>query len=178
MKKILNTSVISLYVFICFNLPLSHSQTIEVKKFTLEKGIDIEIVEKGFDDKKFVVERCMQEKFSYVCKINGHVPFGIDGNLPKTFIESITLTVNQKIYQLNSEDMYDAWGNRPANIKGFNYLAVYCRNDENCTLRGEFSDGAGSFVAEWLIRSGISTRSILTNSEDIFPDFTHRNMAD
>ncbi|HXA47603.1 MAG TPA: hypothetical protein VNW52_08235, partial [Burkholderiaceae bacterium] len=61
---------------------------------------------------------------------------------------------------------------RPLKTAGLEYFKVICVNNRNCTARGNFSDGAGSFVAEWQIRAGISGRTIITDSEDNFADFT------
>lgn len=50
------------------------------------------------------------------------------------------------------------------NIK---YFIAICHDSRNCTARGIFSDGAGSFIAEWQIISGTSQRTVLTYEGDI-----------
>ena len=65
--------------------------------------------------------------------------------------------------------MYNAWGKRPLKYKNSNvkYMAAVCQTESWCTLRGLFSDAAGSFVAEWQIRMGKPERTIITNSNDV-----------
>ena len=64
--------------------------------------------------------------------------------------------------------MYDAWGARPLEQEGvIRYFGGKCFDKENCQLRGVFSDGAGSFVAEWRIVNGHAARTVLTTSSDV-----------
>jgi hypothetical protein len=64
--------------------------------------------------------------------------------------------------------MYDAWGGRPLEYKGtIRYFGGKCSDQKNCQFRGIFSDGAGSFVAEWRIVGGVPTRTVLSGSDDI-----------
>lgn len=69
--------------------------------------------------------------------------------------------------------MYNAWGNRPVEYPGVvRYFGGKCFDKKNCQFRGLFSDAAGTFVAEWLIVDGHSTRTVLTSSSDVVVLFT------
>jgi hypothetical protein len=69
--------------------------------------------------------------------------------------------------------MYDAWGKRPLEVKGIiRYFGGSCCATDFCVFRGIFSDGAYSFVAEWVVGGGIATRTVLTSSDDIMQLFT------
>lgn len=140
-------------------------------KFTLQSGPQIEIVEEPFNN-TFKVLGCSDK--DKTCLINGHIPFGSDATLPKTFVKRIGITYRGQSYSLDVSDMYNAWGSRPLEVKGVvRYFGGKCFDAKNCQFRGIFSDGAGSFVAEWKIINGIPLRTVLTNSSDIMNLFLH-----
>ena len=134
--------------------------------FLLPSGVRVEIVEAAFNKALFKVSKCGVH--APACLINGHVPFGNDSELPKTYTKSITVSYQGQSYSLDVSDMYDAWGDRPLEVKGvIRYFGGKCFDAKNCQLRGVFSDAAGSFVAEWRIVGGVSVRTVLTNSNDV-----------
>jgi hypothetical protein len=88
--------------------------------------------------------------------------------MPKTYVKGITISFQGKSNALNVSDMYDAWGNRPLEYPGtIRYFGGKCVDERNCQRRGIFSDGAGAFVAEWLIVDGRVFRTVLTGSNDV-----------
>jgi hypothetical protein len=98
---------------------------------------------------------------------------GVAFGLPKAYVKSISISYNNRSYSLDATDMYDAWGSRPLERKGVvRYFGGKCFDPKNCQLRGLFSDGAGSFVAEWRVVDGVSVRTILSGSDDIVHLFT------
>ncbi len=134
--------------------------------FTLPSGVVVQIVEAAFDRTKFRVDGCSgRETF---CQIEGRTPFGSDLDLPKTYVKNILVSFAGAKHLLDASDMYNAWGSRPLEYKGsIRYFGGKCSNSNNCQLRGVFSDASGSFVAEWQIVNGISTRTVLTSSNDV-----------
>ena len=138
----------------------------ESANFTLPSGVHVRIVEAPFVRSAFKVDGCSPHDFS--CKINGHIAFGTNFNLPKTYVKAIEVSFAAKTHALNSNDMYDAWGKRPLEYNGsIRYFGGKCFDAMNCQLRGLFSDAAGSFVAEWRVVNGVSTRTVLTDSNDV-----------
>jgi len=134
--------------------------------FTLPSGVSVKITEATFQKKLFKVSGCAEG--STICRINGHTPFGSAFEMPKTYVKSITISYQGQLYSLDALDMYDAWGNRPLEYKGIiRYFGGKCSDTKNCRFRGSFSDAAGSFVAEWQIVNGLSSRTVLTDSDDI-----------
>jgi hypothetical protein len=134
--------------------------------FTLPSGVNIKIVEAPFDKKSFNVSGCTDT--GDVCLINGRIPLGAASSLPKTYVKSIEVSYRKQSYLLDVSDMYDAWGGRPLEYKGtIRYFGGKCSDQKNCQFRGIFSDGAGSFVAEWRIVGGVPTRTVLSGSDDI-----------
>lgn len=134
--------------------------------FLLPDGTRIEIVEAKFDNDLFKVVGCDNKQ--EVCFVNDKIPFGSDSEIPRTYVKSITASLQGRLYSLDASNMYNAWGGRPLEVKGsIRYFGGKCSNQKNCQFRGIFSDGAGSFVAEWKIVDGVSVRTVLTNSVDV-----------
>lgn len=138
--------------------------------FLLPSGVEVEIVELPFHRDSFTVSGC--DDHSAACLINGHMPFGTDLELPKTFVMGIRVSYQGHAYSLDSSNMYNAWGVRDRFEKvGIRYFGGTCVDTKNCQFRGLFSDGAGSFVAEWKVVDGESIRTVLTNSSDVIDLF-------
>ena len=132
--------------------------------FTLPSGVNVKITEAPFQKKLFKVLGCNNA----ACLINGHVPVGSASELPKTYVKCISAIYQGQSYTLNASDMYNAWGKRPLEVEGaVRYFGGKCLNAKNCQFRGLFSDAAGTFVAEWQIVNGLSSRTVLTDSNDI-----------
>lgn len=151
---------------------LASGNTYAASMFTLPSGVRVEIVESPFQKSKFEVFGCGDS--SSACRINGHVPYGVAFGLPKTYVKAITVSYQGHSYSLDSSDMYDAWGERPLKVKDvIRYFGGKCSDVKNCEFRGVFSDGAGTFVAEWLIVDGMPIRDVLTDSSDVIDLFMH-----
>jgi hypothetical protein len=133
-------------------------------RFTLPSGVAITIVEAPFSEAHYPVS-CSKDRRP--CLINGRVPFGAI-EAPTTYVKRITATFEKRTFVLDSTDMYDAWGNRPLEQTGvIRYFGGRCYDRESCTFRGIFSDGAGTFVAEWVVVNGRAYRSVVTDSGDV-----------
>jgi hypothetical protein len=62
--------------------------------------------------------------------------------------------------------------NRPLQAKGgIRYFGGSCSDAKNCVFRGLFGDGANSYVAEWVIFDGVSSRTVLSGDDDLFELF-------
>jgi hypothetical protein len=87
-------------------------------------------------------------------------------------VKSISASIQGRRYELDASQMFDAWGGRPVEAKlpdgtRFRYFGGRCADAVNCTFRGLFSDGAGTFVAEWKIVDGTPQRTVLSWSDDV-----------
>ncbi|MDA8078292.1 MAG: hypothetical protein M0Z79_05070 [Nitrospiraceae bacterium] len=134
--------------------------------FALPSGVEVKIIEAPFQKSLFRIEGCSGRES--VCRINGRAPAGVAFGLPKTYVKSITVSFRGRSYSLDASSMYNAWGSRPLEYKGkIRYFGGKCFDDKNCQFRGLFSDGAGTFVAEWRVVNGLSVRTVLTDSNDI-----------
>jgi hypothetical protein len=140
-----------------------------IARFTLPSGMKVEIVEALFASSGIKAVGC--EKAVEVCRLGGK-PYGMATGLPKTYVRSIGITYADATYRLDSAGMYDAWGNRPLQAKGgIRYFGGSCSDAKNCVFRGLFGDGANSYVAEWVIFDGVSSRTVLSGDDDLFELF-------
>lgn len=132
-----------------------------VSEFTLPGGATVTIVESPFSEAGFRLSNCSPE--GYNCLINGRIPFGTVST-PTTYVKSISISYAGRTHRLDPTDMYNAWGSRtPTN----EYFGGRCWDESYCHVRGLFSDGGGSFVAEWLVWEGVSTRTVISASGDV-----------
>jgi len=158
-------------MYICFVIFISYlfstfALAETVSNFILPSGVDVEIVEVDFQKNNFTVTGCLSG--NEACLINGRIPYGVDFDFPKTYVEKITVSFEGYSYGLNVTDMYNAWGDRPLEYPGVvRYFGGRCFDKKNCQFRGVFSDAAGSFVVEWLIVNGVGTRTAMTSSSDV-----------
>lgn len=133
--------------------------------FVLPSKVRVSVVEAAFSTRNFKVEGCGGESES--CLVDGRAPFGVVGELPRSYVEKLQVSYAGKTYVLDSSDMYDAWGGRKLSVNGIRYFGGECTDAGNCEFRGVFADGAASFAAEWKIVSGRPSRTVLTDSGDI-----------
>ena len=134
--------------------------------FTLPSGVMVRIVELPFKASEWRIEGCGTPQTA--CRINGHLPFGVDRGLPGTYVKSITVEFKGQRHALDASGMFNAWGGRPLEYKGVvRYFGGRCFEPRNCHFRGLFSDGAGSFVAEWQVVNDHVLRTVLTDSIDV-----------
>jgi hypothetical protein len=164
-------SPLTIALIALFGMSMCPVALAETATFTLPSGVAIRIVELPFKASKFKVQNCDDEEMP--CLINGRVPFGVGHGLPRTYLKSITVSFEKRSYSLDVSDMYNAWGNRPLEVKDVvRYFGGRCFDAMNCHFRGLFADAAASFVAEWYIVEGVSKRTVLTASEDVVNLFT------
>ena len=95
--------------------------------------------------------------------INGELIFGTDGEFPKSQLTKAELKIGLKTYNLEISGMYNPWSGSKINEKR---IGINQQNGE-LVLRGIFSDGAGSYGAEWIIFKNSNIRTILSKDEDI-----------
>jgi hypothetical protein len=148
--------------------PLTAAASEDIAQFTLANQVVVRIVEAPFE------ESGQSFDSKSPCLVGNSIPFGVDCTRPKSFVKHLTVSVNGHTYELDASAMFNAWGGRPletAPILGtsdkFRYFGGRCVPEGNCVFRGVFSDGAGTFVAEWVVFNGASRRTVLTSADDV-----------
>ena len=107
-------------------------------------------------------------KNNFLYSINGRPIFGTDGDIPKYILKAATLKVGMTNYNLQINDMYNPWFGEKPNEQFFTFE----KEGPEMRLRGYFSDGAGSYGAEWLIVGLISVRTVLSKDEWILIEYS------
>ncbi len=141
-----------------------------IASFKLPSGHKVTIVEAPFAEGK------LKYSDSSPCLVDGRIPFGTDCGIPSTYVKSLSVVVNGKSLKLDTSQMFNVWGNRHLiTYKGkpVRYFGGSCLDKEICVFRGLFSDGAGTFVAEWRVVNGATARTVVTSDEEFIALFTN-----
>ena len=127
---------------------------------SLPNSAVVEIQEDKFVKTKAIVEGCLKTSH---CLINSYLVFGCAFGLPSTFISAMNIIYKKRKVSIDVRGMFDAWGSRPLQFsKGGRYFGGSCLGD-SCRYRGLFSDGEGTFVAEWVVAGNKSFRTIISD---------------
>jgi hypothetical protein len=96
------------------------------------------------------------------CQAMRHAILGAER--PHTVLASLTVKRHGHVYALQTEGMVDP----QLNAGGTSVrMALACDAADNCTVRGVFGDGGGSYAAEWIIQNGRATRTVFSNAMDL-----------
>jgi hypothetical protein len=117
----------------------------------LNHGAQLTLVREPFDPRS--------AKVTYgrgiVSKIDGRVPFGIDGDLPRAILKEASLKIEGRLYKLPITDMFNPWFTSTGFAEGFSLR----REGDEWLLTGDFSDGAGAYGAVWKISKSTCVRT-------------------
>lgn len=108
------------------------------------------------------IRRCQSQDWSPVCLIDHKPVFGSDGEMPRTVLDEVRIELPGAKVRLDVSGMFDPWNGQPSKE-----MFVVEDATGGMALRGCFSDGAGSYVAEWLVIDGTAVRTVLSNDEAI-----------
>jgi hypothetical protein len=127
------------------------------------KDVKLSVTAKPFNPKEHDIQKCKITSWEGVCLIDNKPVFGADMGMPKTMLNKAIVQVGAKVIPLDVTCMFNPWFKKPS--KGQFEINMI---EGGFAVRGFFSDGAGSYVAEWEIISGVSVRTILTSDETIY----------
>ncbi len=97
----------------------------------------------------------------YAVGIDGTILFGTDGELPRYILKEAVLRIGNRRYHIDVRNMYNPW------FEGINEdLFNIGKKGNHFHLTGIFSDGAGTYAAEWLIIGCSSIRTLITADEE------------
>ncbi|OUS26978.1 hypothetical protein A9Q99_17375 [Gammaproteobacteria bacterium 45_16_T64] len=140
----------------------------DIHTFSFKGGISVSLSEIQYSQSD--IAACINDKT--VCRTNGDIVFGSDNENPTSYLNAMSISVDGKTYNLDTSNMYNAWQGKPKEIDGvIKYLHASCFNSNNCTVRGLFSDAAGSYIAEWKVINSLPYRTVLTSSGDLVRTF-------
>ena len=110
-----------------------------------------------FELKKHKITKCQIIDWSGIYLIDGKPVFGTDWGLPRNQLVQAELTIGPKTIPLDVSCMY----NVTPTPQDFTLEKV----EGGILIRGHFSDGAGSYEAEWFVVENSSVRTRLANKE-------------
>jgi len=99
--------------------------------------------------------------------IDNKIVFGTDGEMPKYYLKSAEISIKGQVIKLETQSIYNPWFRAKPNKNRYGMILDGTR----LKVRGLFSDGAGSFGAEWLVLGEGSVRTILTYDEQILFEY-------
>ena len=101
----------------------------------------------------------------FVCAIDGAPFFGSDGKIPQHKLSRMRFFFGDTEVNLDVDSMFDP-GLSKENISNRIFIKHYWGGFYKVT--GKFSDGAGSYIAEWLISKHGALRTTLSSYEMFF----------
>ena len=143
--------------------------------YILNNGVHVTVIEEPFNPSRHKITHCYEKSDSdeitdqsFICKIDGLSFYGVgEAPEPSTELKTIIVTIDGRLYRLNTSQMYNAWGDFRLPD---DYLWVTCHK-QSCSVKGLFSDATGAFAAEWKIQNGKSKRVLITGDEAIVFQF-------
>ena len=136
----------------------------------LPGAIIVTLVDAPFHEADHHIDNCNQAD---TCLVD-HLPPLMTLGLPAVEIRSITVSVGGLTYALPSSRMFNP--GLSSQSGGLERFAGYCANRFNCAFRAKFAEAGGAYSAEWIIRSGVATRTVLSTSGDISTLFSENPM--
>lgn len=118
----------------------------------LADGIQLVARMREFNPQRHRLTYCEPER---ICLIDGHPAFGTEGAVPRLEVTSLLLLVNGDTVPLDHRGMYNPWSPVEGELL---HVELATSSPPELRVRGEFSDGAAAYVAEWLVVQGASVR--------------------
>ncbi|WP_370052317.1 hypothetical protein [Neptunomonas sp.] len=98
----------------------------------------------------------------YVCLIDQQLPFGNDGKLPKKLVSVLVVQFGDRAVELNTDGMFDPFDESSELLSRLSIDAYW---GDFYKVTGRFSDGAASYIAQWVVSSYGSSRVFLGSAE-------------
>ena len=154
-------------VFISLLLLLVNScyaEKITVTEIKYDNDIQLRFEETPFDKQGNIITECGENT---ICLINNQPLWGSDGKIPETSLKSLTIIIQGKSIPLDTSCMFDPLvsSEKKTAYSVSHYFA------DSWKVRGRFSDGAGTYYAEWLVTKQASVRTLLGDSELLYDAF-------
>lgn len=132
-------------------------------KIKLRKDVSLELFKENFNPNKHKLEF----KNNILISIDNTPIFGTDGETPISELTKAVLTINNKTYNLQVDHMYNPWFADNVIATNFDLIG----ENENYILKVIFSDGAGTYAAEWLIEWNSCIRDMITKDDVIIQSY-------
>lgn len=139
---------------------IAHLDSLFNYPVTIKLLHDVELTGRvmDFDTLQHSIQRCRSDHgWDFICTIDGRPFFGLDaGNdLPRNEFVFLYLTLDGQRVDLDVSGMFNPCWDGVIAQGMFDWHFI----EKGYLLRGYFSDGAGSYIAEWTITVGSSMRT-------------------
>jgi hypothetical protein len=114
----------------------------------------------AFEASTHKITKCKILDWEGICLIDGKPVFGTDWDLPKNQLSRALLRIDGNYIDLDVSCMFNPWFGKPKSDV-FSIEKV----EGGYVLKGSFSDGAGSYEAEWLVIQNTSVRTKIARLE-------------
>lgn len=114
-----------------------------------------------FNPKKHTLKKCGD----YLCLIDGTPFFGSDGKLPSQKMFALEVVFKGNVINLDVSSMYNpnvTRENIAYRLKAAHHWGDFYK------ITGRFSDGAGAYIAEWLVSPSGAIRTHIGGMEDLY----------
>jgi hypothetical protein len=138
-----------------------------ISSIDLGDGISLTGTIETFDKSKHKFDTCDSGlDWKYICLIDDNIWFGSDKELttPRNQLTKLTIKIQGKEIQLDVTGMFNPNYKNELKVGQFDID----RTEEEYLLSGMFSDGAGSYIANWIIIKNKSQRIKISNNEADF----------
>jgi hypothetical protein len=143
----------ALLVFLCFDLAALPSNAREIS-VQLSKGLLLTATVRPFVANAHKLQYCEDE---VLCLVDGYAVFGTESAIPRTELTNLTLHTSTHAVRLEHRGMFNPW----SPIEGEDLHVVVVGDSLGYRIRGRFSDGAATYVAEWLVIKNRSVRVLI-----------------
>lgn len=143
-----------------------HVEKVDSGRIDLTSEIKLTWSIKAFNKELHKIEFCESTDAKYICKIDDEDWFGSDFKMdyPKNKLENLTIKLNECDVKLDVSKMFNPNYSGELNKDQFKLE----NKNGNYILYGFFSDGAGTYTANWKIKGCKSERSELSQDEKDF----------
>ena len=136
-------------------------------KISFENDIKLHWTIKAFNEKVHQIKICKNDfGAQYICAIDNAIWYGSDIGLdnPKNQLTSLVLEIGKNKIILDVSSMFNP--NFSGELSKHQFKII--KEGNQYVLYGFFSDGAGTYTAQWRIVDTISMREVISNSDEHF----------
>ena len=159
MKRIITPLILCCCLFL-FGVASASEKALEEATIKLSSNVSLKMKSKPFIPTQHKITPCKVLDWTVTCLIDGKPAFGTDWDAPiSQLVEAMVVIDGRTKVKHDVSSMFNPWTGEPER-RGFSITEV----EGGWVVHGEFSDGAGSYEAEWLVVGGSSVRTKLQNT--------------
>lgn len=135
------------------------------KKIRLAEEIELHLFISDYNPNEQIVREFEENIKYHINFLDGKIFFGTDDELPSTRLDSAYIYINSDKIKLDVSYMYDPISGSEEPNPDYFKINKYGKILE---INGLFSDGAGAYIAQWIIIVNKSFRTIISDDERIY----------